>query len=243
MLGITFLQKCFYVWYHCPMKTLNHALFVFTKKTAWMQRISDVIRTGHHEYIFGQISLEKSKFLAEKFSKHYDTGLSKLEQSRKRKKGEASFRWLAWLDENTTIVHWVLCKTTGKVPDEALREKWQDATSKTRLHVVGGYELVRLTKPEEPKPTWTWRYSKSHYEGLRDSLIRAIRNHRDDELRQLIHDIWRTPGFSGARDQVKQIKTLIKAEWKRSRGSDPLPEIPERIGYVRRLSDMGKVLK
>ena len=220
----------------------NHALFVFSKKTAWMQRIADVVRTGHHDYVLGQIAVEKAKFLAEKFSKHYDTGLSKLEQSRKRKRGEASFRWLAWHDESTAVVHWVLCKTAGLAPEEASREKWQDASSKSRLHIVGGYELLRLTKPQEPKPTWTWRYSKGHYEGLRDSLIRTIRTRRDDELRQLIHEIWRTPGFAGARDQVKQIKDLIKSEWTRGRGAENLPEIPERIGYVRRLADRGKSL-
>jgi hypothetical protein len=36
---------------------------------------------------------------------------------------------------------------------------------------------------------------------------------------------------------------LILAEWKRSRGTDPLPEIPDRLGYVRKLADKGKVMK
>jgi len=225
------------------MKYTNHALFVFTKKTPWMQRISDLVRTGHHHYILGQIKPEKAKFLAQKFSENYQTGLSKLEQSRRRKKGFASFRFLAWHDEPNNIVHWVLCRTEGVMPEVASREEWQDATSKSRLHVIGGYELVRLTKPDEPKPTWTWRYSKVHYEGLRDNLIRHIRTKRDDQLRQLIHEVWRTPGFAGGRSQVKQIKTLIKNEWKRSRSSEAEPNIPERIGFIRRLGDVGKVLQ
>jgi hypothetical protein len=36
---------------------------------------------------------------------------------------------------------------------------------------------------------------------------------------------------------------LILAEWKRSRGTDPLPEIPDRLGYVRKLADKGTVMK
>jgi hypothetical protein len=42
---------------------------------------------------------------------------------------------------------------------------------------------------------------------------------------------------------VKQLKVLILAEWKRSRGTDPLPEIPDRLGYVRKLADKGTVMK
>jgi len=225
------------------MKSDNHALFVFTKKTPWMQRICDLVRTGHHYYIAGQIEVQKAKFLAKKFSLRYETGLSKLEQFRKRKKGQSSFRFLAWFDESSQVVFWVLCRTDGELPEAAKAEKWQDATSKERIHIAGGYELVRLVRPEEPKPAWTWRYSKTHYEGLRDSLIRYIRTKRDDQLRQLIHEIWRTPGFAGARSQVKQIKTLIRNEWKRSRSSEVEPDIPQRIGFIRRLGDVGKVLR
>jgi hypothetical protein len=221
----------------------NHALFIFTKKTPWMQRISDLVRTGHHHYIQGQIPLDKAKFLAKKFSDLYETGLSKLDQSRKRKNGFASFRFLAWFDEHNNIVHWILCRTEGQTPDSAKREKWQDATSKNRIHISGGYELVRLTKPAEPKPVWTWRYTKSHYEGFRESILRIIRTKHDEQLKELIHEIWRTPGFAGARDQVKSIAKLIISEWKRSRNGLPLPEIPKRIGYVRRIPDVGYILK
>lgn len=221
----------------------NHALFIFVKKTPWMQRISDLVRTGHHHYIQGQIPLNKAKFLAQKFSDYYETGLSKLDQSRKRKNGFASFRFLAWFDEHNDIVHWILCRTEGQFPDSAKREKWQDATSKNRIHVPGGYELLRLTKPTEPKPVWTWRYTKSHYEGFRESILRIIRTKHDEQLKVLIHEIWRTPGFAGARDQVRSIAKLIIGEWNRSRVGQPMPEIPKRIGYVRRIADVGYILK
>ena len=222
----------------------NHALFIFTKKTPWMQRVSDLVRTGHHDYIQGQISPEKVKFLAQKFSDLYETGLSKVDQSRKRKNGFASFRFLAWHDEVNNIVHWILCRTEGQVSDNAKREKWQDATNnKSRLHLVGGYELVRLTKVNEPKPVWTWRYTKSHFEGFRESILRVIRTKHDEQLKQLIHEIWRTPGFAGARDQVKSIAKLIIGEWNRTRIGHPPPEIPKRIGYVRRIPDVGYILK
>jgi hypothetical protein len=46
------------------------------------------------------------------------------------------------------------------------------------------------------------------------------------------------------REQVKKMGSLIKEEWKRSRSkTEPLPEIPQRIGYVQRLPNKGKYLK
>jgi len=219
------------------------ALFVSAFKAIFMQRLSDMVIGGHHQYISGKIEFQKAYFLASKFESIYQTGLSRLEQSRRRGRGKAAFRWQAWYCETTGIVHWVLLKSTGQMPVEAEGEKWQDATSRNRLTAPGGYELVRITKPTEPRPVWTWRYSKNYYERLRESILGDIRGRRDVQFAQLVSQIWRTPGFAGARSQVKQIKILIQAEWKRNRGSDPLPDIPDRIGYVRRLANKGQVLK
>jgi hypothetical protein len=207
-----------------------------------MQRLADLARYGYSFYIQGQISRAKAYFMAEKFSLFYGTGLGRMEQSRLRKLGQATFRFLAWHDENVDVVHWVLLRTDGSTPEEATREKWHSLVD-DRLVVVGGYELVRVTKVGASKPVWTWRYTKAHYTKLRESLIGDIRGRRDLPTKQLIHEIWRTPGFSAAREQVKQLKVLILAEWKRSRGTDPLPDIPDRLGYVRKLADKGTVMK
>lgn len=214
--------------------------FVFAKKSAWMQRAQDLVRNGHRFYVTGTIMQEKAEGLALKLATAYETELLPMAQSRKRSRGEASFRLLSWSDENAQVMHWILLHTDGSVPECASREKWQDAAGKTRLAVVGGYELVRLVKPLSPKPVWTWRYSKNHLEGLQDSIKRAIRNKRDDLLTQLIHEISRTLGFSGARVQVKSLYNLIENDWKRTRGVDPLPELPKHVGYIQRLPNKPK---
>jgi hypothetical protein len=55
--------------------------------------------------------------------------------------------------------------------------------------------------------------------------------------------LWCSPGFSGVREQVKKVKDFIKAEWKRTRkDAESFPEIPEHLGYVRRLPDKGNKL-
>ena len=211
--------------------------FVFTKKTALMQRLGDLVRGGHRDYVEGVISKEKAGWFSGKLHEHYGVGEDRFSASRKRKGGNASFRLLMLIIDDESSLRWWLLKTSGTVPASADREKWRDAIN-DRLNLTA-YELVRLTKPGKKNPVWTWRYCSSRYESLRELILRAIRNNRDDELRQLIHSIFHTPGFAGAREQVKKLVNLIRQEWKRVRGSDVMPEIPKRLSYVRRLPDTG----
>ena len=219
-------------------------LFVFTKKTVFMQRIADLVRTDHVNYVAGEIPLEKLDALHKKFAKFYNCHLNKLEASRYRKKGYASARFLAYLPDNADKAHWVLLVSHGDFEFAELGklEKWRNAL-KDRIELTG-YELVRLTKPTEPKPVWTWRYIRSREQELRDAIVSAIRHRQDLEIKRLINSEWRSPGFAGVREQVKKMADLIREEWKRSRGkTEPLPEIPQRIGYVQRLPDKGKYIK
>lgn len=215
--------------------------FILTKKTVLMQRLADLARTGHVHYVRGEISPGRAGYMAGKMDEQFSVGLTRLEQSRRRKQGFATFRLLILHREGQSKLTWFLLRTDGKLPAPAEHEKWRNLLDDDRIRLTG-YELVRHTRPGAAAPAWTWRYEKDHAQALRDDLLRAIRSKRDDELRQLIHELWRTPGFAAARDQVKKFRQLILAEWKRSRGTDPKPEIPERLGYVRRLPDVGRRL-
>ncbi len=205
-----------------------------------MQRAADLVRSGHTAYVQGQVSIEKAGFLAGKFETRYATSVTKLQASRARQTGGSSTRLLLLTQESDARqLHWLLLQYPSQTADTA--EKWRDALS-DRITLTG-YELVRLTKPNESNPVWTWRYTRGRHDDLRNQFIACIRQRRDRDLVQLIHTTWRTPGFHGAREQVKKFTDLISAEWKRSRGADELkPEIPNRIGYVRRLADVGMQL-
>jgi hypothetical protein len=222
-----------------PAPTAPRNPFIFAKKTAFMQRIADLVRNGHNLYVQGVIPIEKAGFLAAKFESRFQVERNKLEASRARKRGEHSARLLFWLPEESEQVNWILLYCPGQVIDTT--EKWRNALS-DRIHLTG-YELVRLTKSCADHPVWTWRYTRTRYEELREAVVQAIRRRRDDELRQLIHTLWRSPGFAGIRAQVKKFRDVIRAEWKRTRRSnETMPEIPARLGYVRRLPDVGKRL-
>jgi len=212
--------------------------FIFTKKASFMQRIADLVRTGHSLYVQGVIPIDKAGFLAGKFEQRFQVERNKLEASRARKQGEHSARLLFWLPDASEEVHWILLYCPGRVIDTT--ERWRDALS-DRINITG-YELVRLTKAGANHPVWSWRYTRTRYEELREAVVQAIRRKRDDELRQLIYTLWRSPGFAGIRAQVKKIADVIRGEWRRTRSkSEQMPEIPAHLGYVRRLPDVGAV--
>lgn len=216
------------------MKTMQE-IFVFTKKTAFMQRLADLVRSGHCTYVQGEIPLDKTAAFVSKMASRYPIDRTKMAASRARSDDKTTARLLLLHQEaDPTHIVWVLLVLPG-LDFDPVGEKWRNAM-KDKITLTG-YELVRMTRPEAKGPAWTWKYTKLQHDSLRDALLRVIRTRRDDELRQLIHSLWRTPGFAGARAQVKKFGELIKGEWSRSRGSEPMPEIPSRLGFVQRLKD------
>lgn len=210
--------------------------FIFEYKTPFMQRIADVVRAGHVLYVMGTIPVEKAGFLAHKFETQFQAHLSKIESCRARKRGEGSSRLLFLHQGNGEDLTWVLLFQPGSAPDQS-GQKWRDVL--TDKIILTGYELVRHTRAGSSKPAWTWRYTLKQYDLLRDSIVNAIRNKRDMDLRQLMHSISRSPGFAGIREQVKKLNELIQSEWKRRRAKSELMPATLHHGYARRLPDRG----
>jgi len=210
--------------------------FVFTYKTPFMQRIADLVRSGHTQYVQGAISTDKAGFFAGKMDSLLQTSRNKLQACRARKLGEASARLLFLQQANEKHLTWILLRNPGDKADHSGQD-WKDALEDKIT--ITGYELVRRTRPESKKPAWTWRYTQNQYDLICESIISTIRAKRDLELQQIIHSIVRSPGFAGVRDNVTKMRALISAEWKRRRAkSEAMPEIP-RHGYTRRLEDAG----
>jgi hypothetical protein len=215
--------------------------WLFTKKTAFMQRIADRVRSSPVQYIQGQVQLSKAAFLVDKLAKRYPLNLLKLTQVRHRKAGQGVYNWLGYYEENTGFVHWLLLYEAGSTIDNT--DVWRNP----RLDPIKltGYNLVRRTRQgasNADKPAWTWRYTNNQNDSLRDAIASAIKGRRDLELKKLIHSIYRSPGFAGVREQVKKMSELAKSDWKRYRSkSEVMPELPKIIGYVRRLGDVGDV--
>jgi hypothetical protein len=212
--------------------------FIYTSKTVWMQRVIDALRSGPPLYVMGRVPLEKVPNLLHKFSTRYVLNANRMKDCRARKLGKDVARWIGY-ERSPGEVHWILFYWPGK-DNVFAEEKWQQ-TAKDRIE-HSGYEVVRLTRPGAKAPAWTWRYTRDQYQSLRDEIIRAIRTRQDALLEQRIYSLVRTPGFAGARAQVKALWKLVRDEWKRSRKkTEKPPAIPPTIGYVRRLPDKGKL--
>lgn len=216
--------------------------FVITKKTVYMQRISDAASRGSTKYISGTIPVEKAGFFAAKMNDRYELKLAAFEALRKRKLGYATAKLIFWHPEKgSKSLNWILLITNGKFKDDiAEKENWIDLTTKSGRIKVTNYVLFRNPSTNDSKPRWTWKYSRYSYDGIRNNIVCSIRDKNDKMLREIIYNLFRSPSFAGVREQVKEIVNLIKDEWKRTRGSDEkMPEIPKTLGYVRRLSDKG----
>jgi hypothetical protein len=214
--------------------------FVHTKKTPYMQRISDLVRSGHTQYVLGQVLLRKAGYLAGKFSEILNVNEHKVAACRTRQQGRSTSRLLFLQSSDPDVLHWILLHRPGKEPDR-VGQNWRDAI--TDRIVLTGYELVRHTRPGAHQPAWTWRYTTARFDELRESIIRSIRAKDDKELMRLLALVARSPGFAQVRVQVKKLQHAARMEWKRIRRmSEPMPEIPKH-GYVRRIGDVGARLE
>lgn len=203
-----------------------------------MQRIADLARTGHTLYIDGVIERSKAAAFAAKINANYCTEESRLQASRRRKSGLAAFRLMFYFCEKNDTLHWVLMRTEGAAPEVASRENWVNS-SKTYIKLTG-YELVRLPRKKSKTASYTWRYEKDQEALLREEILRLVRAKNEKELADLVSVIYKTPGFAGARAQVKKMRELLEKECQRR--SVPAPDFPERLGYVRRLPSVGMKL-
>ena len=214
---------------------------IHLKRSAVMQRLADYVRTGHIYYITGQTELGKTPALAEKFSRLYDTNISKQQADRARKKGRASARLFIYCGDKTPTkdsrVWWILIRTKGELSPAAgdSKENWIDY-KKSGL-TFQKFQLLQITKPGQKKPSYSWRFIKDEMNGIRSVIISAIRLKQNKVLQEYLDKVFAAPGFAGIREDQKKIKDLVKNEWKRSRSeSEPLPKLPE-VWYMRRTDD------
>lgn len=232
--------------------------FIFLKRNAFMQRISDAVRNGYTLYITGSTKVDKIAFKSQNMFERFNTNRSKTQEFRARASGKTTARWLAFWEQDSELVIWVLLMNPTEDLDKS--EKWRDA-SKDKI-TIGSLELVRLSKPKTVlqrveteanpnaserkivrvkggKEVWTWRYNRARYDSLRNDIVTLIRTKNDRPLQELIERIWGTPSHWGMRDQVKKLDQLVKEEWKRSRRSgESIPTMPKNR-WLQRLTDSG----
>ena len=139
-------------------------IWVFTQKAAFMQRVADYVRTGHQAYIRGVTATETIFSTYEKLIHNNPVFDDKLKAFRAREQGLPTGRLLMYQSQKSPEkIHWFLL-IHGKTDQLPPGEKWLHAEDKHSRIVFTGYELVRVTKEGQTKPSWTWRYEAQRFQ-------------------------------------------------------------------------------
>lgn len=207
-------------------------------KTTTMQRLQDFVRTGYYHHVSGKVSAERAQLLANKFAEQYQVDVSKFVRSRRKAKGWGNAVLILYPIVDSTDFWWWLLVTEGEHSAHQ-KEQLCDARNKhQRVCWADEYELVRMTKKEQSKPSWTWRMTAPLETYWEQRIRKAISSYDDSLIKQAIWSLYRTPGFSGIRNNVGQLVKHLRGDWQRiKRGSIPLPHIPQKLNYLARLPD------
>lgn len=220
-----------------------------------MQRHADYARRGYEYAVTGYVPVDKALSLARKFDALYGTAESGHGRHRAKGRGIARVVLLMYAppghevvrDPNSgrqlepDMVGFTLMSTRGDSAVHHLERPFLITDDHTRLR-IGDLELVRRTRPGQTRPAWTWQMRRDVYQDWRERLLRSARGDNTDSPQVLLVQLYRTPGFAGARSQVGYLVSWYRRCWRRYRGnSEPFPRLP-RLYYVQRLSNTGFVL-
>jgi hypothetical protein len=218
-------------------------IWVFTAKSAFMQRIADYATTGHHWYIKAKIPRIKAYDFHLKMIVNLPIYDDRRKAFRARKDGRPTARIFYWEPKDSDHFHVViLCQGKEeelKAMAKSVGETIHHIQDKHHVLNLTNYELVQEQKTNDAgqKMVWTWRYEKAQYEDLRDLVVYSLRSRHDHDVKTLIKTISATIGFSGSRKQVKAIYQLYASEWSRHRANEPMPPLPKLVYWVRRKGD------
>ena len=215
---------------------------VYDKKSVFMQRLADAARLGYRHYACGEVPLGRAAAMVAKFSRLYGVHLHRNQKARLRVAGEASACLLLWR-VSTDALQFCLLLTPGQHAAFALERMRSLEERSTRL-TLDDYELVLRTRAGNDRPSWTWRLTAAGYEGWRCRILEVCRGGNEFVISQCVDSLLAMPGFAGIREQVKKLKSLFGAEWKRRRRDGAVnPLAGRRQRYVQRLPDSGQRLR
>lgn len=206
---------------------------VIVHRTSLMQAVGDRVRSGYRFYCTGTVNADRGASWVRKACRYYAVDLDRNRRARAKQRGEGCAYLLLHEDVPGQLL-WVLLVTAGDHPAHEL-ERLRDALDPAQRLALFGYEFVRITKPGAARPVWTWRMTAEVYESLRTRVIDTAKRGDRHTVRQLIVSLYRSAGFYGVRSQVGRAVSLLRAEWGRRRGNEPLPRMPKLLPYVQRL--------
>ena len=222
---------------------LKFEIHVHTSRPAFMQRIADYVRSGHHRWTSGEVPLDRAHALAQKFAALYRVDATRGQRQRMKRAGIGSAHLLLYARRpeagaKPRTILWFLLVSDGEHP-AAHSETLRDAHAHGERIRLDGYELVQLPRKDSDVPAWTWRMTAERYQSWREKVVECARKPALRAEHDITKKLYSVPGFAGIRSQVGFIVGLWRREWKRRRvASDAFPKLPP-LRYVQRLKSVG----
>lgn len=208
-----------------------------------MQRIQLAAARGTvTRYVSGELDDEATvERLMRKMRDRYETDLKPDTKSKRRRAGLATVDF--WIYERPAAIEgkaqfwWVLLVSDGKgrvAETERLIPLQPAGAVRSKRLELDGYELVH------DGVGWSWQMTRATVSRWHEQIHRvcAAAPGRRGRARaeKLICDLSRAPGFRLARRQVGHLLARFRSEWRRLRiESEPMPELPTFLSYVRML--------
>jgi hypothetical protein len=204
-----------------------------------MQRILDAVIHGYYWHTSGKIALTKVQCLTDKFAENYDVHRTDNQRAYAKRTGKCNVRLMLYAPQNEDIVYWWLLATKGDGSIHRQERLLCTTQSHQRIRVMDDYELVRRTRANTKGggTVWSWRMTRQCYEQWRERILSACRGSNTHAMMKAMGSLYRTPGFSGVREQVGKLVSLARHEWRRRHGNLEGLILAPKLGYVERLTD------
>lgn len=205
---------------------------LFEDLDAFLQRIQDGVRTGHHWFVqgsFAKADYAKIRPFSEKLSALYDLELTPSQRNRRRKAGLANAILLGF--KRRYQILWVLLASDGEGEFHHLEKGKKSVLQKGMRLEVAGYELLELERPGEDdavKSTWTWRLTPDAYKSLEEDVIRFAAESQSPmaALTRAQEHLMTRPMFRGVRPQIRRLFMRLRRAWLELHPESSFPPLP-----------------
>ena len=207
---------------------------VFIHRTGMMHRMLQIVAKGYHWHISGTVDASAADRFAEKFVCRYGVAKTMRQRQWAKGRGQANAYFFIHPTYRGLAFQWWLLMTDGEHPAKVEQQPLLDARERgQRLSIGEEYEAV-LRPRKGGAPAWTWQLTAEAMTEWQTKVSAAIRHSKDSrQLRVVLGQTTRLPGFRGVRNQVLKLRSGAQAEWKRIKAEREPFKAPLKQGFVR----------
>lgn len=207
---------------------------LITRRISFLQSIQKAASNGYFYYTAGRVSVEKFPAFFKKINEAYQPNQPRHYNYRKKQKGEARVKFFCYPDEydpSGLNIFFVIMVTGGTHIVHELEPLQDLRVRKSRLR-FSDYVLVQ--KPGSLTHRFTFKLSEEAYSFYLAKLRQAVRSKSKSNIAQIVKKISNLSGFSGVRQQKKQLRKHYQGELKKSFGLTVSHEWPDILNLYAR---------